>query len=189
MIGNDIVDLSLAGQSRWRDERFMSKVLTDTEQKLLRKSADLLSSFWQMWAMKEAAYKVYLQQFPKRFFGPTRFECSGLGPSEVVNYGTHRIGVNTQTTSQYVLAQTTIAAKEQHTKVISVKAVYHSQSQELRTTLFMELSSRYGISTQSFTVEKTEAGIPKICAYGTELPLTLSLTHHGDFAAYSIVYH
>ena len=58
-IGNDVVDLDAPRtQGKWRDERFVARVLADPERRTLEGSADPDEAFWRHWAAKEAAYKL-----------------------------------------------------------------------------------------------------------------------------------
>ena len=69
MIGNDIVDLKQAAKdSSWKRPRFLDKIFTPREQQLIWSAKDQDQMVWLLWSMKEAAYKVNVQQFGKRFF-------------------------------------------------------------------------------------------------------------------------
>lgn len=74
MIGNDIVDLKQAAKdSNWKRPRFLDKIFTPREQQLIWSAKDQDQMVWLLWSMKEAAYKVNVQQFGTRFFNPKRF--------------------------------------------------------------------------------------------------------------------
>ena len=69
MIGNDIVDLTLAKtQSNWRRNRFLEKQFTDFEIERIVKSQHPFMQVWLFWSMKEAAYKIHVQQYQKTIF-------------------------------------------------------------------------------------------------------------------------
>lgn len=73
-VGNDIVDLSLAGVlDKYQDHKFVSRVLAPCEQTQLANSErpDLL--FWFFWSAKEAAYKALKKAFPQIAFSHSKF--------------------------------------------------------------------------------------------------------------------
>ena len=77
MIGNDIIDLSLAkAQSNWQRKGFLEKQFSANEQRFILAATNSFILVWRFWSMKEAAYKCYTQQYQKRFFAPQKFECS-----------------------------------------------------------------------------------------------------------------
>ena len=76
MIGNDIIDLSFARlESNWQRTGFLEKQFTANEQKLILTAKNSFILVWKLWSMKEAAYKIYLQQNETRFFAPKKFDC------------------------------------------------------------------------------------------------------------------
>lgn len=77
MIGNDVVDLQLARtQSNWRRERYLDKLFSATEQKIIFAHKDPEIMVWVLWSMKEAAYKIYNRQTGVRGFFPVKLECN-----------------------------------------------------------------------------------------------------------------
>ncbi|MBC7494068.1 MAG: 4-phosphopantetheinyl transferase family protein [Flavobacterium sp.] len=76
MIGNDVVDLNLAGiQSNWQRKGYLNKIFTEFEQQLIAESADKNITVWQLWSRKEAVYKVVLQQGCAGGYYPKKIEC------------------------------------------------------------------------------------------------------------------
>jgi phosphopantetheinyl transferase (holo-ACP synthase) len=60
MIGNDIVDLSLAPkESNWKRKGFLDKIFTKNEQLRIIKSDNPENMVWNLWTRKEAAYKIF----------------------------------------------------------------------------------------------------------------------------------
>jgi len=75
LIGNDIIDLSLAKTaSNWQRKGFLEKQFTANEQQLILEAPNSFVMVWRLWSMKEAAYKIYTQQHIVRFFAPKKFE-------------------------------------------------------------------------------------------------------------------
>ena len=76
MIGNDIIDLSVAKlESNWQRIGFLEKQFTEKEQQLILTASNPFVLVWKFWSMKEAAYKVYAQENEMRFFAPKKFNC------------------------------------------------------------------------------------------------------------------
>ncbi|MEM9680031.1 MAG: 4'-phosphopantetheinyl transferase superfamily protein, partial [Bacteroidota bacterium] len=76
MVGNDIIDVSLAMKaSHWRRDRFLEKLFTPKEQSYIFQSEHQEAMLWQLWSMKESAYKLYMQKGGSRFYNPKRIEC------------------------------------------------------------------------------------------------------------------
>ena len=79
MIGNDIIDLTLAKlESNWKRRGFLEKQFTANEQKLILTAKNSFVLVWKFWSMKEAAYKICVQQNETRFFAPKKFYGKGL---------------------------------------------------------------------------------------------------------------
>ena len=56
MIGNDIIDLSLAKiESNWQRKGFLEKQFTAKEQQLILEAPNSFVMVWRLWSMKEAA--------------------------------------------------------------------------------------------------------------------------------------
>lgn len=79
MIGNDIVDLTLARkESHWKREGFLDKIFTKREQLLILNAQHPEHMVWNLWSSKEAAYKIYNRQTGIRGFIPLQLECYDL---------------------------------------------------------------------------------------------------------------
>lgn len=79
MIGNDVVDLKLANkQSNWHRNRFLDKIFTTAEKKLIKNSKNQEITVWNLWSRKEAVYKIWNRETGIRKYNPIQFECSDL---------------------------------------------------------------------------------------------------------------
>ena len=82
MIGNDIVDLTLARkESRWQRNGFLDKLFTEEEKILIYNSLYPETMVWNLWSRKEAAYKIHNRKTEIRTFNPKKLECF-----DVINY-------------------------------------------------------------------------------------------------------
>lgn len=79
MIGNDVVDLTLARtESNWRRKGFLDKIFTASEQKLILKASNQDEMVWMLWSLKESTYKAYTRIDFKRGFYPIQIEVKSL---------------------------------------------------------------------------------------------------------------
>ena len=75
MIGNDVVDLKLCRiESNWQRKGFLEKIFTDRELILITNSKNQELLVWQLWSIKEAAYKIWNRQRGQRLFNPKFFK-------------------------------------------------------------------------------------------------------------------
>ncbi len=80
MIGNDIVDLALASlQSNWRRAGYLNKLFTQKEQDYILQAPNPDVMVWTLWTMKEAVYKIIIQQNGQRGYYPLRIATTDLG--------------------------------------------------------------------------------------------------------------
>lgn len=75
MIGNDVIDLSLAkNQNNWQRKGYLTKIFTELEQLYIRNSPDKDRMVWSLWSRKEAVYKIIIQKGGKRGYYPIKIE-------------------------------------------------------------------------------------------------------------------
>ena len=179
MIGNDIVDLKQAAKaSNWKRTRFLDKVFTKKEQQLIFSSKDQHQMVWLLWSMKEAAYKVNVQQFGKRFFNPKRLEC------KLVSYqkGSVRIGSETYFTHSILnesiaYSVATLSNDKNYTsECFKIKTSdYQSQSAILKAR-FLNV---FPEETVTLEIKKNNLNIPQLYKADKVMNQSFSLTHHG----------
>ena len=88
MIGNDIIDLSIAQkESDWKRKGFLDKIFTTHEQKLILKAKNQEQTVWDFWSRKEAAYKIFNRDSGIRIYNPLQFQCYDLETSKEINFG------------------------------------------------------------------------------------------------------
>jgi phosphopantetheinyl transferase (holo-ACP synthase) len=84
MIGNDVVDLALASlQSNWRRTGYLDKLFTQKEQNYIFNATNPDVMVWKLWTMKEAVYKIIIQQNGQRGYYPLRIEISDIKSGNV----------------------------------------------------------------------------------------------------------
>ena len=107
MIGNDIIDLSLAKtESNWKRRGFLEKQFSANEQHFILNAPNSFEMVWRLWSMKEAAYKIFTQQHSVRFFAPKKFECKlMLGLKGVVCYKNQKFYTTSIVNQQYIFTK------------------------------------------------------------------------------------
>lgn len=151
MIGNDIVDLTLAQkESNWKRKGFLNKLFTSDEQLMIHSSIDPEIMVWNLWSRKEAVYKIFNRTTGIRKFNPIQLECSEDG--EVIF------------DDQVYFTKTTITSD-----FIYSEAVLNSN----------DFSKIQCISRPSVIIK--ENGIPYFLESPNPIKKPLSITHHGRF--------
>lgn len=173
MIGNDIIDLLLAKtQSNWQRPGFLDKQFTSKEIELIRKSEIPFLFVWRLWSMKEAVYKVVVQQEQKRFFAPKKFVCEILSETQgSVSFQHQTFQTQTHITDKYIYTSTGKSDGE----CIGMKI-----SQE---KIVEEIERQTGFLATELEVKKTTLGIPNLFYRGQQVSTSFTKTHHGDFQA------
>jgi len=176
MIGNDIVDLRLARlQSNWKRERWFQKVFTASEIEKIQASEEQNLQVWKFWSMKEATYKAHQRRFrlvPK--FNPKQFQC--FSGKVIINHFAYQISTISEGNFTYSVAQDSSRA------YISKLLINKNVKQELLECI----ASRIGSSLESIQLFKNSLGIPLITIDNEVKDISFSLTHHGNFSAFTI---
>ncbi len=187
MVGNDIVDLQEARQSRWEDPRFLDKLFTVEEQQYIKTATDSFTAIWHLWSMKEAAYKLHVQQYPRRFYAPKAFVCHCESSPHRVHYGAFVYYTTTKITAHYILSEARCQTAKMSSVCLPLVCTAHEfQSQKTRRQLLDEVAKTYGFTSTGLTLKTTELGVPKLYYNAKPLDIGVSLTHHGRYGAYAI---
>lgn len=159
MIGNDIVDLSLAEkESNWQRKGFLDKIFTHNEQLFISNVENESTAIWNLWSRKEAAYKIYNRQTQIRGYFPLQLECFDLDCLNEVTLGKVRIK------NQIYYTKTEINSDFVHT----IAVINNSCFSTIKT-----LENRNNI-------QKTN-GIPEYFEANSCSIKPVSISHHGRF--------
>ncbi|QXP60541.1 4'-phosphopantetheinyl transferase superfamily protein [Olleya sp. HaHaR_3_96] len=188
MIGNDIVDLKQAAKdSNWKRPRFLDKIFTPREQQLIWSAKNQDQMVWLLWSMKEAAYKVNVQQFGKRFFNPKRLECTLLSnfKGEVI-IEDNRYFIESTITDDFIYSIALLDRGKSYTSewFRDENFDYKTQSTSLKDTFLKSISDAGGLDIEMLKIEKSQSGVPLLINGFVELPIRFSLTHCGQFCGY-----
>lgn len=186
MVGNDIVDIAKAKKdSNWQRPRFLDKLFTTKEQQGIHNSSNPFIMVWKLWSMKEAAYKLYTQINPSRFYKPKKFECTIEENKDIVLFQDFKCYVVSKITADYIISEATLKPLSMTSEVIEFKTISETHSSYLKKKLLSSMSLQYNISEDELGLNKDVYGIPTITY--NETKIHISLTHHGNYGAFAIV--
>lgn len=183
MTGNDIVDLRSANfPDGTRGPRFLQKIFSPGEVALIRKDQ---AGMWALWAMKEAVYKAHQRRFKRpRSFDPKNIHLrmGNIGANHLLinasYHGYDYIGSGIET-PDYIHFTATCHPREKIFQEI------FSSSVEIKTKLKLEISKKTGLVYEDLEVVKDSNFIPHLKYQNSLLRLPFSISHHGNFAAFS----
>ena len=187
MIGNDIIDLKLAGESDPLRPRFMDKVFTETEQQNILKDQNPVKQAWLLWAMKESAYKAHQRRFGlTRNFNPHSQQCRIFSQTQTsasgeVHIGDYNYKITCNLNRKYIHSSATALPEKQRIEWDIISA-----SEDLKKRLLLKISRSYGWDLKSVRIEKDKNMVPVITLKNILIPIPFSLSHHGEFAAFSL---
>ena len=182
MIGNDIVDLDLAKtESNWQREGFLKKQFTKLEQVLISNAKDSFEMVWLLWSMKEAAYKIWVQQNKERVFAPIKFECELLKLDQgIVKYKDHIYYSDSMINESFIH---TIALLEKKAEVYSQIGSPHG----IDAAIKKKLAEITGFSVDEISQRKSIKGVPSYYHKKQKLIKSCSISHHGNYGAFSLL--
>lgn len=182
MIGNDIIDLSLAKtESNWQRRGFLEKQFSANEQQLILNAPNSFEMVWRLWSMKEAAYKIFTQQHSVRFFAPKKFECKlTQGFKGVVCYRGQQFHTSSIINTQYIFTIAGLSKeKNSYSEMIS--------PDQIDTMIKNKLNVLTGLSISGIEQIKSRNGAPSYYHKSTLLTSSCSISHHGKYGAYSFL--
>ena len=182
MIGNDIIDLSFARlESNWQRRGFLEKLFTANEQKLILTAKNSFILVWKLWSMKEAAYKIYVQQNETRFFAPKKFDCLLKSGKKGLVYFKDQIFYTSSIVSQKYIF--TLASLEKETKAYSKIVTPELIDKTIKNKL------EYGSAFSALEIEqkKSKNGAPSYYHKDMLLTRSCSISHHGNYGVFSLL--
>jgi phosphopantetheinyl transferase (holo-ACP synthase) len=190
MIGNDIVDLKIAAlESNWKRPRFLDKVFSKEEQALILDAKNQSQMVWRLWSMKEAAYKIYIQQGGKRIFNPEKLRCELLShDTGLVDFNGNQYSIKSEMSDDHI---NTLAYSEKakinllHHFTIE-KNTYETQSRKTKQQLLKSYAELKNVSLENLEIKKDQNNVPRLFYRGNQLNDSISIAHHGFYCAYAI---
>lgn len=189
MIGNDVVCLATANKSnRLLTTRFLNKVFTSEEQALITESHQPNTVLWQLWAVKESAYKLWIQQGNVRSFMPKHLVCNKRGNQFLVTIKNFSCWAQSNATMNYVYAEATLTNKTVNSECFKLSSLnYNNQSKAVALALKQQVSALYQLNFEKIQIKKSNLNTPHLYYKNQKLPASISLSHHGYYGAYAIV--
>ena len=193
MIGNDLVDLKLAAkQSNWQRIGFLDKLFTPDEQGYILNSDNPFETVWLLWSMKESAYKAYLQTHNERFFAPKKLECNLISK----NRGTVLIN-NVLFVTESEIGEAfiyTVAFTKNHENKFLTDCFrfehldFKNQQSQTYHKVLTAFANQLKFPVAQLKIEKNNQGVPQLFWGEMLLENSFSLTHHGNFGAFTIAF-
>tara|TARA_B100001057_G_scaffold136968_1_gene136622 strand:+ start:1081 stop:1635 length:555 start_codon:yes stop_codon:yes gene_type:complete len=182
LIGNDIIDLSIAKkESNWQRRGFLEKQFTSNEQQLILTAANSFSLVWRFWSMKESAYKVVTQQNEMCFFAPKKFDCLLISNKEgIVLYKNQIFYTSSIVTQDYIFS---FARNEKLTKPYSKLVM----PQFIDNMIKIKLEDLTKFSAKEIEQKKSKNGAPFYYFKDILLTRSCSISHHGNYGLFSLL--
>ncbi len=190
----------------YEDHRFVSRVLTLTEQKKLRSSSFPNQCLWSFWAAKESAYKVISRFFPLVSSSPKQYEVS-IGDIKSPSIF-HGMVTTPETTVQirgsidpdYVHCLG-VTGKDVDDQTIET-GIYPIPTENMgdiilpeQESLFVRELAKDRIAAYLKTdvsqiqirrkIIANQPGPPEVFVQGKKIPVNISLSHDGRFVAFA----
>lgn len=191
MIGNDIVDITLARESsNWNRPRYLDKLFNSKEQSLIKNARDPELQLWLLWACKEAAYKAWSAVSHLRKFAPKSLSITDWQP---LTSGRYRATVHTEQQTYLVTAQATRTYVRAFTKVAPFniakqEILFHPDLPALDwepiiTNATQNLGALHlACAPDHISIQKNELGRPILYYQNEPSGIYLSWAHHGEWA-------
>lgn len=193
MVGNDLVDLKLAAkQSNWQRKGFLDKLFTPKEQGYILNSNNQFKTVWLLWSMKESAYKAYLQTHGNRFFAPKKLVCNLISK----NKGTvliNKMLFFTESEIGDAFIYTMAFTKKYDNRFLTDCFEFDCQDFETqRSQTYHKVLTAFAYKLKfpaaQLKIEKNSQGVPRLFWGEMLLKNSFSLTHHGQFGAFTIAF-
>ena len=158
MIGNDVIDIQQSRkESNWRRKGFIQKLFTLEEQLLVSNAPNPEIMVWQLWSMKEAAYKIYNRQTKIREYIPQKLVCSITSQNQNTITGIVTCFENVYYT------KTTLSKDHIHTIAVNILENLNNVTEIERNSIL-----------------KDKNGIPYLLTSQNTIQ-SVSISHHGRF--------
>ncbi len=192
MTGNDIVDMAVAAaESSWKRKGFLEKIFTLSEQQYIREASSPEEMVWRLWSMKESAYKIYTRQYGGRFFAPQKINCTVLSISAGIadiNKLIYHTTTSTDGKYMYSIARPGEPGSDLLMNCcFRIRGICFAKQQQF---IYKRMISQYAIASGKEKSEieliKDRNDIPFLYCRQDQRSIPVSITHHGNYAAFTI---
>jgi len=145
---------------------------------------------WRMWSMKESAYKLYVRGTQVRFFNPQKLVCTIINETKgLVKIDDSCMHTLTQMQEEYIHTNACLDAKAAiDQSIFEIKnSATLNQSQQTHLQFLQDYANVNLLSINDLAIQKTPINIPQLFYKNENINLHFSLSHHGDWGAYTIL--
>jgi len=187
MIGNDVVDLlDPETHPGALHPRFDARVFTDDELRALRLSPTPGRVRWLMWAAKESAFKALRRDDARVAFRPREFAVTPCGGGGVVRHDTGRVPFRVQVTDAGALHVVAFDPEAPSDGAVCGVAVAGADPPGVAARRMLIEALAPWMGTHAAALDVVQDGrVPYVRLRGVRLPIAVSLSHHGRFAAFA----
>lgn len=190
LVGNDVVALGSAEAAASAERAgYAERICTPAELARLRDSPRPAVLLWQLFAAKEAAYKVVVKLAPATLFAHRLFEVSS--DLSEVRHGELRLALVVDTTAERVHAVATTGGVADLSGVGTL-AEGEPQSGAARRALVRAVAARLGCPAEELSVLRPTRpgswdgyGPPALLRNGEPVDADVSLSHDERFVAFA----
>lgn len=189
MIGNDIVDLNVAGiNSRWQEQRFLNKLFTHKEQLFILKDDCRFQNIWRLWSMKESAYKIQFRNLKVSIFNPKSLTCEVTSEKNgTVTFDNCTVNTTTEFNSNIIYTTAHLQDIIQVTEHFELKQFSQAdKSKQLKNKAIQAFGHLKSVSEKDISIEKDCFGVPRYFINKKSQENFLTLTHHGNYGGFAI---
>ncbi len=215
--GNDIISLATINIQRSNDSRFYTKILSASEQELYHvpelAGIPFEHFLWLLWSIKESVYKYLKRDMPDVRFSPTKIiiqkmntpciqqlvilendQWQGRASGELCYSGhclfeSFRFFFKSKMNTELVATVVSEDATFEHTWWGIRKIDETDSNDQSRKVRIFLMESLQALSPDAkLRLEETARGYPVIFQGTKEINLPVSLSHHGQYIAYSFLY-
>lgn len=188
-VGNDLVSLQDPANLRSpMRPGYMEKCCTGREMDWISGQEDKIPAFWQLWAAKEAAYKIGMKMDQPYHFQPRLLEVTvdGSFPAEEgyvdSPFGMVPVWWMVDPTFIHALAALDIDRKSLQPAVFPLGN--EDESDLTQERLLNGVSRFYHIPRTELSLQWIDQKIPQLCHRSTPMSLDCSMSHDGPWGAF-----
>lgn len=188
-VGNDVVCLEdPANQRSPLREGYMEKCCTQAEIVWVIGQSDRVAAFWQLWAAKEAAYKIGMKMGERYHLQPRRLEVFPASnyPAEEgkvhTPFGTVQVWWMVDPTFIHAIA--TVDVDRRYVVPVIFPLGHSDESDLSRERLLDGVVRFYGLSRPALSLNWIDQKIPQLCYQGKSMDIDCSISHDGPWGGY-----
>lgn len=188
MIGNDIVDLSLAAEeSNWQRKGFLEKVFSREERSIIFSVENCQQMVWLLWSFKEAAYKAHqrLTGHPP-VLNWLRQKCRIISISESSSSGIVTINDKDYFTSSEITSEYIHTTARNHQMKPLKNVLFEGPSAAAREQLLKQVGFHFSVNPKELFLCKNSFGIPYVKHQNKTFFTDFSFSDHGRFSGFSV---